>query len=158
MNKTEGAKIIGLILTVVIFLVCAWQLATLVEPHLPWTERFPFVRGDLSYWDAYALFFWGMGFAFFLALGIALSSLTRLRWCFNSHGSLDPPKWKVWVSFAVIVLMDLYVGLETLEEGMTTFALIKTILLLGVHAVLMGFMFLEKTEEPKKEEATPGGT
>lgn len=61
--------------------------------------------------------------------------------------AIDPPKWKVWLGFLVIVFSDLYVGIQSLEEGASTFQLGKTVMLLVIHALMFGFMFLQKEEE-----------
>jgi len=66
--------------------------------------------------------------------------------------SLDPPKWKVIVGFIVIVLTDLYAGIGLLTEEMTEFELYKTIALILVHALILGFIFLSKEEETKPTE------
>jgi uncharacterized membrane protein len=66
--------------------------------------------------------------------------------------STDPPKWKVIIAFIAVVCADLYVGIGTLTEQMTTFELCKTIALVVVHAVIIGFMFLQKEEETTPTE------
>jgi len=66
--------------------------------------------------------------------------------------SLDPPKWKVIVGFIVIVLTDLYAGIGLLTEEMTEFEFYKTIALILVHALILGFIFLSKEEETKPTE------
>jgi len=74
----------------------------------------------------------------------------RMQWCFNSHGNLDPPKWKVIIGTLVIFLTDLYAGITLLSEEMTRFDLAKTSTLIFIHALIVAFMFLQKTEEEKK--------
>jgi hypothetical protein len=66
--------------------------------------------------------------------------------------STDPPKWKVIIGFLVIVLTDLYAGIGLLTQEMTTFELCKTIALMIVHALILGFIFMTKEEEPKPTE------
>jgi len=58
--------------------------------------------------------------------------------------STDPPKWKIIFGFLVIVLTDLYAGIGLLAEEMTEFELYKTIVLVIVHALILGFVFLSK--------------
>jgi len=61
--------------------------------------------------------------------------------------SCDPPKWKIIFATLLIILSDLYVGIGTLTEQMTMFQLGKTVILVFVHAGIVGLMFLTKEEE-----------
>jgi quinol-cytochrome oxidoreductase complex cytochrome b subunit len=155
MNKLEWA--IFLLVRYAIFFVGAWQLDIVCSPLIfqikDW--RFYFWNTSLSYWTVYPLFFWVLTIGAFTPeifyIARWLWRKTKLHWCVTSDGNIDPPKWKVIVGFAVIVLSDLYVGLSALEEGMSPFVLIKSIALMLIHALMLGFMFLEKTEEKKED-------
>ena len=65
----ENLKDVKLIATV-LFLVGAWQLDVLVSPLIfaLRDQQFYFWFGSISFWDAYALFFWSIGIAFFISL------------------------------------------------------------------------------------------
>jgi len=58
------------LLATVLFLVGAWQLDVLVSPLVfaLRDQQFYFWIGSLSFWDAYSLFFWVLGIAFFMGL------------------------------------------------------------------------------------------
>lgn len=68
------------------FLVGAWQLdilcATLLFPHRH--ERFYFLFGSLSNWEAYALFFSTLAFAFFIPEIIQFG-----KWLRNNRAKID---------------------------------------------------------------------
>lgn len=51
----------------------------------------------------------------------------------------------------MIVISDLYSSIQALEEGMSQFQLIKAVLLIAVHALIIGLIFLQKEEEKKEE-------
>jgi len=62
------------------FLIGAWQLDILVSP-LIWelrNEWFYFWFGRITFWDAYALFFWTMAFGFFV-----IDIIKIIRWLWN---------------------------------------------------------------------------
>lgn len=66
--------------------------------------------------------------------------------------SCDPPKWRIIIAFIAVICADLYVGIGTLTEEMTTFELCKTVALVIVHALIIGLMFLTKEEETPIEK------
>jgi hypothetical protein len=121
-------------------------------PPQTWYFIYP-QKFAVSYWNAY--FFGGMlpYACSFLLFGIVMGYMLKGRKNKMKYAlSIDPPKWKVWVGFIVIVLSDLYVGIQSLEESASGFQLGKAVMLLLIHAFMFGFIFLQKEEETKTEE------
>ena len=113
-------------------------------------------KGEFYFWYPYLKTNIGGVYDITLALmmsAFVIAILSLWFWDGNStyRLSIDPPRWKIWLGFLVIVISDLYVGLQSLEEGMSIFQLEKAIILLILHALMFGFMFLQKQEEEKKE-------
>lgn len=148
MNKLKIGLIICLLVSYYFML---WQFDHTVAPVF-WDD--PLMHGKiidgwfLGYISGIDVYNTCMMFLILLPVSIVIVGLIpfqKIQWHFNSSGHLDPPKRKVIFGFIVIILSDLSVGIQTLTEGMSKFALTQTVLLIVIHALILGFMFLEKS-------------
>lgn len=148
MNRLKIGLIVCLLVS---YYFVLWQFDHTVAPVF-WVD--PLMHGKvidgwfLGYISGIDVYNTCMMFLILLPVSLVIVGLIpfqKLCWNLNSSGHLDPPKWKVIFGFIVIILSDLYAGIQTLTEGMSKFALTQTVLLIVIHALILGFMFLEKS-------------